>query len=128
MIFFNKLYYFSLASLLMLYMFPGSLIGYLFYGDLSQQPNLVDNEFGTSINHFIAFFILSTLGLILKEKKNLIKRRIISLIFLSVFLEITHLIIPNRSFQLFDLAGNLLGSFIAIIFMLFFRKWQKKLF
>ena len=126
--FFKNLYYFSLVSLLILYIFPGSLIGYLLYGDLSQQPNFVENELGTSINHFIAFFILSILGLISKKKKNLIKRRIMFLIFLSIFLEFTHLIIPYRSFQLLDLAGNLLGCFIGIIFMLFFEKWQKKLF
>ena len=62
--FFKNLYYFSLVSLLILYIFPGSLIGYLLYGDLSQQPNFVENELGKSINHFIVFFFLKLICLI----------------------------------------------------------------
>ena len=34
------LYYLNLIALLILYLFPGSIIGYLFYGDSSIQPNL----------------------------------------------------------------------------------------
>ena len=33
------LYYLSLLALLILYLFPGSLIGYLLYGDLGKQLN-----------------------------------------------------------------------------------------
>ena len=36
-------YYFSLLVLLILYLFPGSLIGYFLYGNLGQQPNLIAN-------------------------------------------------------------------------------------
>ena len=46
-------YYFSLLVLLILYLFPGSLIGYFLYGNLGQQPNLITNPIGTSINHLI---------------------------------------------------------------------------
>ena len=58
------LYYFSLIALLILYLFPGSLIGYLFYGDYGKQPDLIPNPIGTSINHTLAFFYLSILNLI----------------------------------------------------------------
>ena len=51
------LYYLSLAVLLILYLFPGSLIGYLLYGNLGQQPNLITNPIGTSINHLFFFYI-----------------------------------------------------------------------
>ena len=37
----EHVYYFSLLVLLILYLFPGSLIGYLLYGNLGQQPNLI---------------------------------------------------------------------------------------
>ena len=57
-------YYFSLAGLLILYLFPGSLIGYLLYGDFGKQPDFIPNPIGTSINHALAFFYLSILGLI----------------------------------------------------------------
>ena len=36
-------YYFSLLTLLILYLFPGSLIGYFLHGDLEKQPNIVNN-------------------------------------------------------------------------------------
>ena len=44
-----------------------------------------------------------------------IKGLIVYLIFLGIFLEILHLIIPERSFQWSDLFGNLLGVFIVIL-------------
>ena len=52
------LYYLSLIVLAIIYLFPGSIIGYLLYGDLGTQPNLVNNPIGTSINHFFYFFVL----------------------------------------------------------------------
>ena len=58
------LYYFSLLGLLILYLFPGSLIGYFLYGDLGRQPDLIPNPLGTSINHALAFLYLTILGLI----------------------------------------------------------------
>ena len=51
------LYYFSLALIPILYLFPGSLIGYLLFGDLGKQPDFIPNPIGTSINHALAFFI-----------------------------------------------------------------------
>ena len=35
------LYYFSLLTLLILYLYPGSLLGYFLYDNLGQQPNLI---------------------------------------------------------------------------------------
>ena len=58
------LYYFSLLGLLILYLFPGSLIGYFLYGDLGRQPDLIPNPLGTSINHALAFLYLTILGLV----------------------------------------------------------------
>ena len=55
-------YYFSLIALFILYLFPGSILGYFFYGDLGRQPNIVENPVGTSINHFFFFFILNNVG------------------------------------------------------------------
>ena len=57
------LYNFSLTGLLILYLFPGSLIGYFFYGDLGKQPDIIPNPLGTSINHALAFLYLTILGL-----------------------------------------------------------------
>ena len=57
-------FYLSTVFLLILYLFPGSLIGYFLYGDIRLQPNLISNPIGTSINHLIVFFYLSTIGLL----------------------------------------------------------------
>ena len=116
------LYYFSLIGLLVLYIFPGSIIGYFFYGDLSRQPDIIPNPLGTSINHLLAFFYLSIIGLI--SSKNIIsfKRNIFFLIFLAIFSELLHLFIPERSFQYLDLLSNLLGTFIAIVIIFFYRR------
>ena len=70
------LYYFSLLGLLILYLFPGSLIGYFFYGDLGRQPDLIPNPLGTSINHALAFFYLTIIGLVAHINEGSLKRTI----------------------------------------------------
>ena len=52
-------FYISVLLLIIISLYPGSLIGLLLYGDLSLQPNLVKNPFGTTINHFLAYFYIS---------------------------------------------------------------------
>ncbi len=116
------LYCFSFAVLLIVYLFPGSLIGYLFYGDLSTQPDLIPNPIGTSINHTFAFFYLSMLGLISFIENKSFNKTAIFLISLSIILELSHYFIPNRSFQFLDLFGNLLGILIAILIIFFYKK------
>ena len=116
------LYYFSLTGLLILYLFPGSLIGYFFYGDFSQQPDMIPNPMGTSINHALAFFYLSTLGLISYMRGAGFNQTVIFLLILSIVLELSHLIIPNRSFQSLDLFANLLGTLLAIVIIFFYKR------
>jgi len=116
------LYYFSLTGLLILYLFPGSLIGYFLYGDFSQQPDMIPNPMGTSINHALAFFYLSTLGLISYMRGAGFNQTVIFLLILSIVLELSHLIIPNRSFQSLDLFANLLGTLLAIVIIFFYKR------
>ena len=116
------LYYFSLTGLLILYLFPGSLIGYFLYEDLGRQPDLISNPLGTSINHALAFFYLSILGLISYMRETSFNQTIIFLLALSIVLELSHLIIPNRSFQSSDLFANLLGTLLAIVIIFFYKR------
>ena len=115
-----KLYYLSLIVLLILYLFPGSIIGYLFYGDLDVQPNIVKNPIGTSINHFFYFFFLTFLGSIynLNEKKFI--NSTFFLLALSIFLELFHFFIPNRAFELNDVIAN--GAGVIAMYLIFFLK------
>ena len=54
-----------------------------------------------------------------------IKSLIIYLILLSIFLEILHLVIPNRGFEYSDLFGNLAGALVVIIVNYFIRNYAK---
>ena len=116
------LYYISLVGLLVLYLFPGSLIGYFLYGNLAQQLDIIPNPIGTSINHAIVFFYLTTLGLITYLKEKNYSKTLFLLLSLSILLEISHFIIPNRSFQLLDLFANLLGTLLAIVIIFFYKR------
>ena len=116
--------YFSLVILLILYLFPGSLIGYLFYGDFGKQPDLIPNPIGTSINHALAFLYLSILCLIIHKKKTFYQTSIF-LISLSIILELSHYLIPNRSFEFLDLFANLLGTSLGIFIIISYKKYKK---
>ena len=118
------LYYFSLLGLLILYLFPGSLIGYLLYGDLGRQPDLIPNPLGSSINHALAFLYLTILGLISYLNETSFRKVLIFLITLSIFSELSHLVIPNRSFQYLDTFANLLGTLAAIVIIFLYRKFK----
>ena len=111
--FFKFVFYTSVLFLIIISLYPGSLLGYLFYGDWSQQPNLIKNPFGTTINHFIYYVYVSLMGFSLYLKNNNFKKLVYGLFFLSIILEVVHFIVPNRSFQLGDLIGNFLGVLVA---------------
>ena len=115
------LYYLSLVVLLIIYLYPGSIIGYLLYADLGKQLSLVNNSIGTAINHFFYFFYLTFLGVIcnLSEKKFI--NSFLFLFFLSFFLELLHFFIPNRAFELNDLLANIIGV-ISILFLFKLKK------
>ena len=111
--FLKFVFHISVLFLIIISLYPGSLIGYLFYGDWRQQPNVIPNPFGTTINHFIYYVYVSLLGFFLYLRENNFKKLVYGLFFLSVILESFQFIIPNRSFQLTDLIANILGVIVA---------------
>ena len=112
---------------IVLYVYPGSILGFLVYRELQKQPQLTSDFFSSSVssNHVYAFLVLSLLGLIAyyKSKKLLILNY---LILGSIILELLHLIIPNRSFQYSDLFGNIVGVMLSILLFNIFNYWRKK--
>ena len=108
-------YYFSLVILFILYLYPGSLIGYLFYGNLSQQPDLISNPIGTSINHLISFICLSSLAFIVRVREKKFINSFQFLFLISILFEILHNFIPNRAFEYYDLLANIIGVVLAYL-------------
>ena len=122
--FIEYVYYFSLLVLLILYLYPGSLIGYFLYGNLNQQPNLISNPIGTSINHLIFFSYITTLAIIVSLSAKNIFTSYKAILFLSCISEILHLIVPNRAFEFYDLIANIAG--VVIVLLIYkFLKWRK---
>ena len=101
--------------LIIFYLYPGSLLGFFLYNDISIQPQIT-RDFLISSNHFYAFVILSISGIIAYNKTTRINVLITYLFLLSIILEFFHIIIPNRNFELSDLFGNFLGVVLIIIF------------
>ena len=115
-------YYFSLIILFILYIFPGSLIGYFLYGNLGQQPDLISNPIGTSINHLISFIYLSFLAFIARVKERKYINSFQFLFFTSILLEILHYFIPNRAFEYYDLFANCIGVILTYLLIQFILK------
>ena len=101
--------------LILIYLYPGSIIGWLFYGDIQKQPQLTLDFIIFSSNHVYAFMILSLLGVISYNKQIMIF--FIYLFFISIVLELCHALIPERSFEYSDLFGNFFG--VILIYTLF---------
>ena len=109
--------------LIFLYLYPGSLLGQIFYGDIKIQPQITP-DFLISSNHFYIFILLSIFGFLSFDKIKQVNLLTIYLISISLILEILHLIIPERSFQWSDLFGNLFGVIIVILIKKIINKYE----
>ena len=100
-------------------MFPGSILGWFIYGNFGLQPQIT-SDFIVSSNHVYAFMVLSFLGYFSYENYKL-NFLFIYLFLISIFLELLHIIIPNRGFEFSDLFGNILGVLIVYFFCQIFN-------
>ena len=120
----HKIIFYSInISLIILYLFPGSIFGCIFLDNCRTQPQITPDFVKISSNHLYAFVIVSIFGYLTFLKDKQIKYLIIYLILLAILLEICHLFIPQRSFQWSDLFGNLLGVFVVIFFKNLINKY-----
>jgi len=117
------LFHFLNIIFVLLYVYPGSLLGYFIYRDFNKQPQLT-SDFVVSSNHVYAFLLLSILGLLSYLKNQ--KKIILYLFSISIILELLHLVIPNRSFQFYDLFGNIIGVLISLLLLVLVNFWRKK--
>ena len=126
---FKSIFYLINTIFAIFYLFPGSILGYLLYKNFNKQPQLTDDFnfllLNFSSNHVFAFLILSFLGFLLFYEKK--KKIILTYFFsISIFFELLHIYIPNRSFQISDLYGNILGILMSLILFIFFSYVKKK--
>jgi len=100
--------------LIIFYLFPGSILGFYLYDNISLQPQIT-RDFIISSNHLYIFIILSVLGIFSYQNKKIFKFVIIYLFLLSIILELLHIIIPLRGFEWTDLLGNIVGVMFGIV-------------
>ena len=110
--------------LIVLYLFPGSILGCFYYNDCKTQPQLT-SDFIVSSNHVYIFTIVSLLGFVTYTKAKAFKIIIIYFFLIAVFLELAHIIIPERGFEIKDLGGNILGVVISLVIFLIFKLRKK---
>ena len=116
--FFKIGFYFSNIILITLYLFPGSIFGCFLYSNCNTQPQITKDFFVArliiSSNHFYAFVLLTSLGIFSFYNTKKINFIIVYLFLLSVILELFHIIIPARGFEMSDLFGNIAGVILVI--------------
>ena len=117
---------FHIANILLIvfYLFPGSITGCLLYNDCKTQPQLT-SDFIVSSNHVYVFTIISLLGFVTYAKDKVFKIIIAYFFFIAIFLELAHIIIPGRSFEVKDLGGNIFGVAISLVIFLIFKLRKK---
>ena len=133
--FLKFIFHISILLLIVLSLFPGSLPGFLLYGDFSLQPNLALNPYFTPIpthyytyasiiNHFIAYFFISMLGLCLYLRSHNFQKIVFGLFFLSIFLEVLQFIVPFRAFEIYDVSANFSGVIVAYYLLKIYKFWK----
>ena len=121
------LFHISNILLIIFYLYPGSILGCFIYNDCGIQPQLTADFLSNMIssNHVYVFIIISFLGFIGYSKKTTFKYIITYLFFISVFLELMHIAIPERGFEIKDVGGNIVGVVISLIIFLIFKQRKK---
>ena len=133
--FLKFIFYISVLLLIVITLYPGSLLGLLLYGDLGMQPNLAENPYFTPIpshlymyanilNHFIVYLYVSVLGLYLYLRSHNFQKIVYGLFFLSIFLEVLQFIVPRRAFEVYDVSANFAGVLVAYYLLKIYKFWK----
>ena len=133
--FLKFIFYISVLLLIVITLYPGSLLGLLLYGDLGMQPNLAENPYFTPIpshlymyanilNHFIVYLYVSVLGLYLYLRSHNFQKIVYGLFFLSIFLEVLQFIVPRRAFEIYDVSANFAGVLVAYCLIKIYKFWN----
>ena len=119
------LFHILIFILIIISLYPGSILGFLLYGDFGLQLQVTKDFAYISSNHLYVYFLISVLGFFSYLRDRKFKLVVVYLFFLSIILEVAHLIIVERTFQIADLTGNILGVLIAYTIVLIYKLWRK---
>ena len=122
----KKLFHIFTLLLIILSLYPGNIIGFLIYGNIRYEPQFTKDFLYISSNHLYVYFLISVLGFCSYLRDRKFKLIVIYLFFLSIILEVAHLVIVERAFQIADLTGNILGVLIAYTIALIYKLWRKQ--
>jgi len=100
--------------LIIFYLYPGSIFGYILYNDTSIQPQITP-DFLISSNHFYIFMVLSAIGIFAYRNTKKVNFLINYLFLSSIILELAHIVIPVRGFEWSDLFGNIMGVVVVLV-------------
>ena len=123
--FLKFIFHTSILLLIIISLFPGSLVGFFLYEDLGRQPSLIENPYGAAINHFICYFYISMLGFCLYLRRSNFQKLVYSLFFLSIILEILQFVVPKRVFEINDVSANFIGVLTAFLLVKIYKFWRK---
>ena len=106
--FFKFLFFLNIFFLSLISLYPGNLIGLIFFG--------YDTTFlgSDKLHHFLSYLILSVLGSLAYYEKFFFYKLLIFLILIGFFLELFQIWIPNRYFEFLDIFANLFGIIIGM--------------
>ena len=79
---------------------------------------------GISLPMLLLSTFITVLAIIVRLRIKNIFTNYLVILFISCVLEIFHLIVPNRAFELYDLIANFTGV-VIILFINSFIKWRK---
>ena len=113
-------------TLIIFSLYPGNIAGFIMYGDFDLEPQFGRDFFNISSNHFYTYATISFIGFFSYYNHRKLKLILIYLFFLSVILEVFHLIIPGRAFEIPDLVGNIVGITFAGIIILICKLWVNR--
>ena len=119
----TKVFHFSNLILIIFYLYPGSIFGYFLYDNSSIQPQIT-RDFLISSNHFYVFILFSSIGILAYRNSKNINFLINYFFLLSFILELLHMLIPNRSFEISDLFGNIIGVAVVVIIYKIKKKYE----
>ena len=120
------IFHISVLFLIIISLFPGSILNFIFYGELIQTKETTLFVIETWQNHLASYLYISILGFYVYLKHKNFNLLISFLIFLAISLESLQFLIPNRSFEILDLSANITGIILGYLIIKIYRLVKKK--